>query len=82
MKGKTIVLAAAAAALFLSGNAMAEDKAADKAQVKCEGVNACKGTSACATADSACKGKNACKGKGFLMLTDAECEDAKADDEG
>jgi len=82
MKGKTIVLATAAAALFLAGNVMAETEG-DSAQVKCEGVNACKSTSACATADSACKGKNACKGKGFLMLTEEECEAKKAEsDEG
>jgi hypothetical protein len=84
MKGKTIVLATAAAALFLAGNALAAE-GGDKAQVKCEGVNACKNTSACATADSACKGKNACKGKGFVMTkTEAECDElkAKAEDEG
>ena len=74
-------LIAAMAAGFLAG-APALASAKETAKVHCEGVNACKGTSACATADSACKGKNACKGKGFLMLTEAECEDAKADDEG
>jgi hypothetical protein len=41
-------------------------------------VNACKGTSACGTAANACAGKNACKGHGFLMLTKAECDAAKA----
>ena len=41
-----------------------------QAQVKCGGVNACKGQSACKTGTSACKGMNACKGQGFVQTTD------------
>ena len=83
MNAKKIVLATAAASLFLAGPALAADEGAEK-QVKCEGVNACKGQSACATAGSSCNGKNACKGKGFLMLTEAECDEAQSteDSEG
>lgn len=82
MNSKKIALAAAAASLFLAGSALAEGEASGSdAKVKCEGVNACKGKSACATAGSACAGKNACKGKGFVMMTEEECEDAKADTE-
>jgi len=75
MNAKKIILATAAASLFLAGPAFAEE-GADK-QIKCEGANACKGQSACATAGSSCNGKNACKGKGFLMMTEAECDEAK-----
>jgi hypothetical protein len=73
-------IAAAAASLLLgatgvaalAGSATAEDK------VKCEGVNSCKGHSACKTLFSKCSGQNECKGKGFLMLTPEECDAAKA----
>ena len=41
--------------------------------VACHGVNACKGHSACATANSACAGQNACKGQGFVMMSDEAC---------
>ena len=68
---------ATAAALLFSNMAVAPASAAD-AKVKCEGVNSCKGTSACSTATNACQGHNSCKGKGYLMLTQAECDAAKA----
>jgi hypothetical protein len=79
MKTTNGILAAAAASLFLAGAAglaAAPANAAEK--VKCEGVNSCKGKSACATSANECSGKNSCKGKGFLMLTAEECEAAKA----
>ncbi len=38
------------------------------------GVNACKGQSACKTAENGCGGHNACKGKGWLALTKEECD--------
>jgi len=41
-------------------------------------VNACKGQSACKTANNGCKGQNSCKGQGFLELTKKECTAAKA----
>jgi hypothetical protein len=69
-------LAAAAAVLFTTAPLAAN--AADEAKVKCEGVNACKGKSACATATNSCQGQNSCKGKGYLQLTKEECEAAKA----
>lgn len=80
MNRKSFALAAAAAAIFATGgatNALA-DHHEGEAKIKCEGANACKGESACATADNACHGKNSCKGKGFLKLTKAECDAAKA----
>jgi hypothetical protein len=51
---------------------------ADDAKVKCEGVNSCKGQSACKSANNSCKGQNSCKGKGFVPLTQAKCDEAKA----
>lgn len=68
---------ATAAALLFSNMAVAPASAAE-AKVKCEGVNACKGQSACGTATNACQGQNTCKGKGYLMLSQAECDAAKA----
>ncbi len=76
-KLSSLALATAAAVMFSSAPLTAAN-AADEAKVKCEGVNACKGTSACGTAANACAGKNACKGTGFLMLSKAECDAAKA----
>ncbi|MEH6457275.1 MAG: hypothetical protein V7749_13180 [Cocleimonas sp.] len=75
-----ITLASAAAAILLS--ACGGDKAAKVvapvaekvAEVKCSGINSCKGTSACATATSACQGQNSCKGKGWIKATKADCE--------
>jgi hypothetical protein len=75
-KFSSIALATTAALIFSTAPLMTAQ--ADDAKVKCEGANACKGMSACSTADSACKGKNACKGKGFTMASKAECDAAKA----
>lgn len=71
-----VALAAVAAVIFSSAPLAAAH--ADDAKVKCQGVNSCKGHSACKSASNACKGQNACKGKGFMMMTQAECDAAKA----
>jgi uncharacterized protein (DUF2141 family) len=76
MKSTKYALAAAAAALFATAPLAAN--AAEDAKVKCEGVNACKGQTACATAKNGCAGQNACKGQGYLQLTQADCDAAKA----
>jgi len=80
-----ITLASAAATLVLAGcssyggGSTSTDKmekkttAAKMAEVKCSGINSCKGTSACATATSACKGHNSCKGQGWVKATKADC---------
>jgi hypothetical protein len=69
-----LLLATAAAALFLSGSVMAADKGdTQEAKVTCGGINACKGQSECKTASNACKGQNACKGKGISSTTQKEC---------
>ena len=76
-----ITLASAAATLLLAG--CGGDKAAKVeapaavakvAEVKCSGINSCKGTSACATATTACQGQNSCKGQGWIKATKTDCE--------
>jgi uncharacterized membrane protein len=70
-------LAAAAAALILTGAVSAPTASAQSGEGKCFGANACKGHSACKTAKSACKGLNACKGQGFTMSSKADCDKVK-----
>ena len=89
MKTRGMLLASAAATLFVAGGAgmanAAHHEDSHEAKVECHGVNGCKGQSACKTAESECSGQNSCKGKGFLKLTQEECEKAKAEmemDEG
>jgi hypothetical protein len=75
-------VASAAAALLMSGftvPAQAESEGTEgaegvEANVKCSGINSCKGSSACATANNACKGMNSCKGSGWLEVSKEECE--------
>jgi hypothetical protein len=71
-----VALAAAAAVVF--STAAVTTARADDAKVKCQGVNSCKGHSACKSANNACKGQNSCKGQGFMMMTQADCDAAKA----
>ena len=72
----TGAMLATAVALIFAGNAVyaADSSDATAAQVKCVGGNACKGQSACQSANSECKGQNGCKGKGYVMSPSAkEC---------
>jgi len=46
---------------------------AEVGDIACYGVNSCKGTSACSTANNACTGMNSCKGKGWINLPAKEC---------
>lgn len=72
-----VALAAAAASLLLSGSVYAADGAAPaapaKAEIKCAGINECKGKTSCKSASNECKGKNSCKGKGFLKASMEDC---------
>jgi uncharacterized membrane protein len=79
---KGTMIAGAVATMFAFG-AYAADKAADKApakdakagaQIKCTGLNECKGKGACAGAGNSCAGKNECKGKGVTKATEADCK--------
>ncbi len=67
------LIAAAAAALALSGSVYAAPAAGADDTVHCAGVNSCKGKGDCKTAENACKGQNTCKGHGFLALKAADC---------
>ncbi|NOT65729.1 MAG: hypothetical protein HOP06_06860 [Methylotenera sp.] len=66
------MIALGAAALIQSGLAFSAEKTME-AKVHCVGINACKGTSDCKTADNACKGQNVCKGIGFTSTTAKDC---------
>ncbi len=71
-----VLLATAAAALFMNGPVAAQEQGGtQEAKVHCGGINACKGKSECKTATNACKGQNACKGKGFVSTTKEECDE-------
>jgi hypothetical protein len=78
LKNSGVAVATAAAMLF--GTAFVSTALAEgtDAKVHCSGVNACKGQSACKSANNACKGQNSCKGQGFMEMTKAECDAAKA----
>ena len=80
MRTRSAVIASAAAAIFVAGMAGAAhaEQGGAEAKVKCEGVNSCKGHGDCKTAQNSCKGKNGCAGQGFMMMSQAECDAAKA----
>ena len=68
-KGKTTSIALALAAASLFGTvAPAAAGTSGSHEVKCYGVNGCKGHSSCKTANSDCKGMNSCKGQGFVNV--------------
>jgi len=73
-KTKGMLIAGAAAALFLSGavQARAEEKAGE--MVNCAGINACKGKGSCAGGGNSCAGQNSCKGKGNIKASAADCK--------
>jgi hypothetical protein len=54
--------------------------AAGDENVKCFGINSCKGESVCAVSkpdlgiEHSCAGENACEGKGWIKVTRSECE--------
>jgi uncharacterized membrane protein len=74
MNAKSRAIATAVAVLFISGGFVAHaDNNAGAAQVRCFGINSCKGQSFCATATNACAGQNACKGQGWLKVSREEC---------
>jgi len=77
LKNSGVAVATAAALLFGSGLVSTATAGTD-AKIHCSGANACKGQSACKTANNACKGQNSCKGQGFLEMSKAECDAAQA----
>jgi hypothetical protein len=81
MKNNQNMLIAAAVASLFAGGAFADPKTPAKkdakdtvAQVKCTGVNECKGKGACGGATHDCAGHNECKGKGWVTLAEKDCK--------
>jgi hypothetical protein len=77
-----MAIATAVIALFAAGCSSADDAgtgtAAQAQSVKCVGINSCRGTSECMSADgkSQCQGQNACKGQGFVTVpSERECRE-------
>ncbi len=68
-----VLLATAAATWFCTTNIAGAAEPAAPAQIKCSGVNACKGKSDCASATNACKGQNSCKGHGWINMSKSDC---------
>ena len=66
---------AASAALIAMGTAAIPTAAVAKGAsvVHCYGINTCKGTSDCKTAQNECKGLNSCKGQGFKAMSAKKC---------
>ncbi len=77
---KTGISAASTAALLALAAVNAApalaDHHAEAKKVHCYGVNSCKGTSDCKTAENSCKGTNACKGHGFKEMAADACTKA------
>lgn len=77
-KAVGFVIAAAVVGMLASGHQFAgEGKKEAGKKVKCAGINSCKGTGACASADGshACAGKNECKGQGWVEAkSEEECK--------
>ena len=69
-------IATVAAGMIMAGGQAVASEGAAEAKVHCYGVNACKGKTACKTADNACKGQNACKGSGWMPMSEAACTEA------
>jgi len=74
---KGALIAAAVAGLFAANTTLAADEGKKEAkEIKCAGVNACKGHGSCSGAGHGCAGKNACKGQGWEKVSSAkECTD-------
>jgi len=73
-KSLILLTAVASLAAFADKKGAPAKAGKETAQVRCEGVNECKGKGACGGANHDCAGGNECKGKGWIMLTDAECK--------
>lgn len=70
--GRRALLASAAAGLFLAGAAVLPAHAEEE-QVRCYGINACKGKGECGGKGHSCAGENSCRGKGCIKLPKEKC---------
>lgn len=69
-----LLLASTAAALFGTATiAFAAGETTKSTEVKCMGINSCKGTSECKSATNSCKGHNSCKGQGWVHASKEDC---------
>lgn len=77
MKSIQGAVIASAVATMIAGAAFAGSPAKTKDssnQIRCMGVNACKGQAQCATAKHGCAGQNACKGQGWVLTSQKDCQ--------
>ena len=77
LKNSSGLAVATAAAMLFGTGLISTAVAGTETKTQCAGVNACKGQSACKSANNACKGQNSCKGQGFLEMSKKECAAAK-----
>jgi uncharacterized membrane protein len=68
-----LLLASAVAGLMVAGGVAGTAAAEDKEEVRCYGVNKCKGTGDCGGKGHSCAGENACKGQGYLKMSADTC---------
>ncbi len=71
--GRVQLATAAARQLTLAapaGVALAQEA---EAEVKCYGVNKCKGAGTCGGKGHSCAGENSCKGQGYLNIDKETC---------
>ena len=52
----------------------ADEQPATAEQIKCSGINECKGKAECGGDAHSCKGQNECAGKGWVMASAEDCE--------
>ena len=69
----SLLLASAAAGLLSLALPASQALAADGDQVRCYGVNKCKGTGDCGGKGHSCAGENSCKGHGYLNMDKETC---------
>ena len=74
VNGAALSVAAAGAFYAMYKSVEVYSPKAEVGDIQCYGVNSCKGTTACSTANNACTGMNSCKGKGWINLPASECK--------
>ncbi len=72
-KSSLLLASAAAGLMTLAMTAAPNHAAADDAQVKCYGVNKCKGSGDCGGKGHSCAGHNECAGQGYVKLDKDTC---------
>ena len=68
-----LLLASAVAGLLLMAGPAGIAAAEGAEEIRCYGVNKCKGTGACGGKGHSCAGNNACKGQGYLKMGKDAC---------